>query len=150
MDVVLDTSASINDQSYLTMSDGVQKKVITDLNSEIEHTKQFKNRYEKIVNQLASANEESQKQMTPNTVNVINKNLLKQRNDKQKLLNEQNREIRKIQNQNRVYKEFSDGKLSKQDLRLIIEKGERESNEFTQVKLRKVKVDRIQNQDMLA
>lgn len=31
------------------MSDDVQKKVITDLNSEIEHTKQFKNRYEKIV-----------------------------------------------------------------------------------------------------
>ena len=57
MDVVLDTSASINDQSYLTMSDDVQKKVITDLNSEIEHTRQFKNRYEKIVDQLSKANE---------------------------------------------------------------------------------------------
>jgi hypothetical protein len=38
MDVVLDTSATIKENSYLTMSDDVQKKVITDLNSEIEHT----------------------------------------------------------------------------------------------------------------
>ena len=53
------------------------------------------------------------------------------KNDKQRLINEQNRDLRRIQNQNRVYKEFSDGKLSKQDLRLIIEKSERESNEFT-------------------
>ena len=83
--------------------------------------------------------------MNPNTVNVINKNLLKIKNDKQKLLNEQNRELRAIKNQNRVYKEYSDGKISKTDLRLIIEKSERESNEFTQVKLRKIKVDRIQN-----
>ena len=69
--------------------------------------------------------------MTPNTINIINKNLLKMKNDKQRLINEQNRDLRRIQNQNRVYKEFSDGKLSKQDLRLIIEKSERESNEFT-------------------
>ena len=59
------------------MSDDVQKKVITDLNAEIEHTSKFKNRYEKIVEQLSKANEEEQKQMTPNTVNIINKNLLK-------------------------------------------------------------------------
>ena len=49
MDVVMDTSAAISDQSYLTMSDDVQKKVISDLNAEIEHTSKFKNRYEKIV-----------------------------------------------------------------------------------------------------
>ena len=49
MDVVLDSDAALTDQSYLTMSNEVQKKVIMDLNSEIEHNKQFKQRYEKIV-----------------------------------------------------------------------------------------------------
>jgi hypothetical protein len=49
MDVVLDTSATISDTSYLTMSEDVQKKVITDLNSEIKHTRLFKHRYEKMV-----------------------------------------------------------------------------------------------------
>ena len=49
MDVVLDSDAALTDQSYLTMSNEVQKKVIKDLNSEIEHNKQFKQRYEKIV-----------------------------------------------------------------------------------------------------
>ena len=44
-----------------------------------------------------------------------------------------------------MYKEYSDGKISKQDLRLIIEKSEREQNEFAQIKLRKVKVERIQH-----
>ena len=83
----MDTSASIKENSYLTMSDDVQKKVITDLNSEIEHTYQFKNRYEKIVNQLSSVNEEDQKKMTSGTINVINKNLIKQRNDKTKVIN---------------------------------------------------------------
>lgn len=80
------------------MSDDVQKKVISDLNAEVEHTSKFKNRYEKIVEQLSKANEEEQKQMTPNTVNIINKNLLKIKNDKQRLLNDANREIRQIKN----------------------------------------------------
>ena len=80
------------------MSDDVQKKVISDLNAEVEHTSKFKNRYEKIVEQLSKANEEEQKQMTPNTVNIINKNLLKIKNDKMRLLNDANREIRQIRN----------------------------------------------------
>ena len=58
MDVVLDTSATISDQSYLVMSTDVQKKVITDLNTEIDQTRQFKNRYEKIVDDLSKANSE--------------------------------------------------------------------------------------------
>ena len=58
MDVVLDTSATISDQSYLVMSTDVQKKVITDLNKEIDQTRQFKNRYEKIVDDLSKANSE--------------------------------------------------------------------------------------------
>lgn len=126
MDVVMDASAAISDANYLTMSDDVQKKLISDLNAEIEHTSQFKERYEKIVDQLSRANEAEQKQMTAGTINVINKNLVKIKNDKQRLINEQNRELRKIKNQNRVYKEFSEGKISKQDLRMIIEKSERE------------------------
>lgn len=60
----MDTSATINDTSYLTMSDDVQKKVITDLNTEVNHTKQFKTRYEKIVNQLANTSEEDQLKMS--------------------------------------------------------------------------------------
>ena len=87
--------------------------------------------------------------MTPNTVNIINKNLLKLKNDKQRMINDLHREIRQIKNQNRVYKEYTDGKISKQDLQLIIEKSEREQNEFAQVKLRKVKVERIQNRQNL-
>ena len=60
MDVVLDSSATISDQSYLVMSTDVQKKVITDLNTEIDQTRQFKNRYEKIVDELSKANSEEQ------------------------------------------------------------------------------------------
>ena len=41
MDVVLDTTAAIHDNTYLVISDDVQKKVIADQNNEIEHTKQF-------------------------------------------------------------------------------------------------------------
>ena len=82
MDVVLDSGAVINDIQYLTMSDDVQKRLIKDLNSEIDHKRNIENRYEKIVDQLAKANEEDQKKMTQGTITVINKNLLKQRNDK--------------------------------------------------------------------
>ena len=98
MDVVMDTSATIHDTNYLTMSDDVQKKVITDLNAVIDHTSKFKNRYEKIVDQLASANEEKQKQMTGETIVIINKNLVKQKNDKQKVINTQFRELKKVRN----------------------------------------------------
>lgn len=49
MDVVMDTNAKITDNSFLVMSEDVQKKVINDLTTELEHNKQFKNRYEKIV-----------------------------------------------------------------------------------------------------
>ena len=58
MDVVLDTNATITDQSYLVMSTDVQRKVISDLNTEIDQTRQFKNRYEKMVDELARADSE--------------------------------------------------------------------------------------------
>ena len=69
--------------------------------------------------------------MTPQTINVINKELLKQRNDKQKLVNEQSRKLRQSENKVRVYKEFSDGKISKGDLSTIIQKSEKEESELT-------------------
>lgn len=117
--------------------------MIRDLNVENEHNRVFKSRYEKIVDQLSKANEEEQKKMTPDTINIINKNLLKQRNDKQKVINEMKREQRTLKNQNRVYKEYADGKVSKGDLKVIIEKSEHEQTEFAQVKLRKIKVEKI-------
>ena len=72
--------------------------MIRDLNVENEHNRVFKSRYEKIVDQLSKANEEEQKKMTPDTINIINKNLLKQRNDKQKVINEMKREQRTLKN----------------------------------------------------
>ena len=53
------------------------------------------------------------------------------------------REQRTLKNQNRVYKEYADGKVSKGDLKVIIEKSEHEQTEFAQVKLRKIKVEKI-------
>ena len=39
--------------------------------------------------------------------------------------------MRGIKNQNRVYKEYADGKVSKGDLKVIIDKSEREQSEFS-------------------
>lgn len=55
---------------------------------------------------------------------MINKNLLKQRNDKQRKINAQNKEINSLKNRNKVYKEYTDGKISKGDLKVIIEQSE--------------------------
>ena len=112
----------------------------------VARTSKVNNRYEQIVEQLSTANEEEQKQTTPNTVNIINKHLLQIKNGKQRLLNEANREIRQIKNQNRVYKEHGDGKDSKQELRPLIEKREREQHELTQIELRKIKAERSQHE----
>ena len=68
--------------------------------------------------------------MTPAAVTVVNKNLIKQRNDKQKVINAQKKEIATIRGQNRVYKQFVDGKLSKNDLNVIVEKQEKEEDEL--------------------
>lgn len=84
--------------------------------------------------------------MTPGTIKVINKNLLKQRNDKQKIINEQKREIANVKGQNRVLKQYADGKISKKDLKVIVEKQEKEESELNQVKLRKVKIEKIKEQ----
>ena len=84
--------------------------------------------------------------MTQGTIKVINKNLLKQRNDKQKQINQQKREIANIKGQNRVLKQYTEGKISKKDVKVIIEKQEKEESELNQVKLRKVKIEKIKEQ----
>ena len=43
-------------------------------------------------------------------------------------------------------KEFSNGKISKGDLKVIIDKSEKEESELTQIKLRKVKVEKIRSE----
>jgi len=51
-----------------------------------------------------------------------------------------------VKNQNVVYKQFTEGKISKQDLKVIVEKSEKEQNELHQIKLRKVKIERIRQE----
>ena len=80
--------------------------------------------------------------MLPNTVNCINKNLVVQNNIKKKTIAKLKRKITIVQNENKVYKEYSDGKITKQDLKTVIDKSQTEQNEFQLIKLRKVKVER--------
>jgi len=42
-----------------------------------------------------------------------------------------------------VLKQYVDGKISKKDLNVIVEKQEKEESELLQVKLRKVKIEKI-------
>ena len=84
--------------------------------------------------------------MPPGKVACINKHLLKQRNDKQKQINEQTRKLRRSENKVRVYKDFTEGKLSKGELTTIIQKVEKEESELTQIKLRKVRIEKIKQE----
>ena len=52
-----------------------------------------------------------------------------------------------MKTQNKVYKEFSEGKVSKQDLDSLISKAEHEQAEFQRIKLRKIKIEYIQEQE---
>ncbi len=54
-----------------------------------------------------------------------------------------------MKNQNRVYKEFTEGKVSKEDVKVIIDKSQRQQDEFASVKLRKVKVEKIRADVMI-
>lgn len=53
-----------------------------------------------------------------------------------------------MRGQNRVYKQFADGKLSKKDLTVIVEKQEKEETELFQIKLRKVKIEKIRDSEI--
>ena len=81
--------------------------------------------------------------MTPNTINTINKHLLKQKQDQEKVIRQQRRQLRKANNENRVYKECVDGRISKADLEVIMDKSQHEEDEFGMIRLRKIKVEKI-------
>ena len=70
---------------------------------------------------MAAANTEEQKALTPNTINCINKNLVIQNGIKKKTIAQLKRKITHVQNENKIYKEYSDGKISKTDLTTLID-----------------------------
>lgn len=84
MDVVIDTSAPLKDQAFLEMSSTVDKTLISQLQEEANENRKYKTRFDAMVDELANANTEEQKKMTPNTVNCINTNLVKQNHIKKK------------------------------------------------------------------
>ena len=75
-----------------------------------------------MVDELAAANTEEQKALTPNTVNCINKNLVVANNIKKKTIVQLKRKLGFSQNENKIYKEYADGKISKTDLTTLIDK----------------------------
>ena len=75
-----------------------------------------------MVDELAAANTEEQKALTPNTINCINKNLVVANGIKKKKIVELKRKIGHVQNENKIYKQYADGNLSKTDLTTLIDK----------------------------
>ena len=59
--------------------------------------------------------------MTPNTVNCINKNLVVANNIKKKTIVQLKHKLHHSQNENKIYKEFADGKISKTDMTTLID-----------------------------
>ena len=57
-----------------------------------------------MVDELAAANTEEQKALTPNTINCINKNLVVANGIKKKKIVELKRKIGHVQNENKIYK----------------------------------------------
>ena len=74
-----------------------------------------------MVDELAAANSEEQKKMTPNTINSINKNLVVANNIKKKTIAQLKHKLSHAQNENKIYKEFADGKISKSDMTTLID-----------------------------
>lgn len=68
--------------------------------------------------------------MAPNTINCINNNLVVQNNIKKKTIAKLKRKITVIENENKVYKDYSNGKITKQDLKTVIDQSQTEVNEF--------------------
>ena len=142
MDVVMDSSAPLKDQAFLEMSNTVDKRLIQQLQDELNETRKYKIRFDAMVDELAAANSEEQKSMTPNTVNCINKNLVVANNIKKKTIAQLKHKLNHSQNENKIYKEFADGKISKADMTTLIDQSQNEMNEFQMIKLRKIKVER--------
>lgn len=121
MDVVMDSSAPLKDVSFLEMSSAVDKKLIAQLQEELTETRKYKIRFDAMVDELAAANSEEQKKMTPNTINSINKNLVIANNIKKKTIAQLKHKLNHSQNENKIYKEFADGKISKADMTTLID-----------------------------
>lgn len=147
IDVVIDSAAQMQDVNFLVMSQNVQRKMISDLQQENRDNRKYEARYQKIVADLSKADDIEEKQMSQGTIKVINKHLLKENKTKQRQVQQLKREAEAIKTQNKVYKEFSEGKVSKQDLDQLISKAEHEQAEFQKVKLRKIKIEYIQEQE---
>ena len=58
------------------MSNALDKNLITQLQEELAETRKYKTRFDAMVDELAMASKEEQKDMLPNTINCINKNLV--------------------------------------------------------------------------
>ena len=138
----MDSSAPLKDQAFLEMASTVDKKLIQQLQEELGDTRKYKHRFDAMVDELAAANTEEQKAMTPNTVNCINKNLVVANKDKKKKIVQLKRKLEHSQNENKIYKEYSDGKISKTDLTTLIDQSQSQQCEFQMIKLRKIKVER--------
>ena len=74
-----------------------------------------------MIDELAAADTEEQRQMLPNTVNCINKNLVVQNGIKKKTIAKQKRKITVLQTENKIYKEYADDNISKRDLTALID-----------------------------
>jgi hypothetical protein len=76
MDVVINTSTPLKDNQFLEMANNVDKKLIDQLEEELEEARKYKNRFDAMVDELAVSSKDQQEQMAPNTVSCINKNLV--------------------------------------------------------------------------
>ena len=113
MDVVINTSTPLKDAQFLEMANSVDKKLIEQLEEELSEARKYKNRFDAMVDELSISSKAQQEQMAPNTINCINKNLVVQNNIKKKTIAKLKRKITVIENENKVYKEFSQGKITK-------------------------------------
>jgi len=142
MDVVIDSSAPLRDQTFLEMASSMDKKLIQQLQEELQETRKYKHRFDAMVDELAAANTEEQKSLTPNTVNCINKNLVVANGIKKKTIVQLKRKLGHKENEVKIYQQYTEGKISKQDMTTLIDKAQSEQNEFQMIRLRKIKVER--------
>ena len=140
----------MNDKSFLTMSNEQQRTTISDLERELEIYKSYQERYETFVEQIAASDEETQAQMTQGQIELINKNLNELNATYKKRMNEMITETSFLKNENKILKQYADGKISKEDLDGIMQKSLMFHSEFKKIKLRKLKVATMMEMEHLA
>ena len=59
------------------------------------------------------------------------------------------RENEYVKKDNEVYKQFADGKIPKKELKRITDRNEDEFNELSQIRLKKIKIEKFIEQDMI-